>query len=107
MPAVKSKPVAKKVEAGAATPTPSNELKPTFARVLKAMTSGGKMSYRDIEAATGLYKGLTAILRSTHKSSLTGLGLTKEIFEDVGGKKRMFFQITAAGKKAASKIKAA
>lgn len=75
------------------------------ARVLKALAnSKTPMSYKDIEAATGYYSNLTAVLRTDHDGSLAEKKLVKEEQHDIDGKDTLVFSALAAGKKLAAKL---
>ncbi|WP_166820023.1 MarR family winged helix-turn-helix transcriptional regulator [Thalassoroseus pseudoceratinae] len=69
-------------------------------RVLKALSNGEAMTYRDIEKVTGYYSILTKVMRTKHDGSLCSRKLATEEMHDVNGRDVLAFRITAAGKKA-------
>lgn len=76
-------------------------------RILRAIAKAGKpLSYRQIEAKTGYYSTLTALLRKDNEGSSGALGYTKEEMHDIDGRDVLTFAITAAGKKVLEKAKA-
>ena len=76
-------------------------------RILRAIQKSGKaLSYRQIEAKTGYYSTLTALLRKDNEGSSGALGYTKEEMHDIDGRDVLTFAITAAGKKVLEKAKA-
>jgi DNA-binding MarR family transcriptional regulator len=68
-------------------------------RILRSMTSGNSMTYRDIEKKTGYYSILTACLRKDHEGSLGADGYVREEMHDVDGRDVLHFVITAKGRK--------
>lgn len=76
-------------------------------RILRAINKAGKaLSYRQIEAKTGYYSTLTALLRKDNEGSSGDLGYTKEEMHDIDGRDVLTFALTAAGKKILEKAKA-
>lgn len=94
----------------------AKELTPIGYVVLSALNNAGAdgLTYRGIEAKTGYYSVLTAVLRAKagnfrgaegldHEASLGARGLVKEEMRDVEGRDTLTFVITAKGRKLLAK----
>ena len=72
--------------------------------ILRALADGMPRTYRQIQDRTGYYSILTAQLRPSHEGSLGQLGLVKEEVDDIDGKDKLIFSITARGSRLLAKL---